>query len=106
MIAPLRFGAGVKGKITQSLSRGLPIVATSVAVDGMELCTGENVLVADTPEAFAAGVERLYRDEELWTRLSHGGREVARRLYSIDAANTGVQALVQRLSLTREAHRD
>jgi GT2 family glycosyltransferase len=105
MIAPLRFGAGVKGKITQSLSRGLPIVATSVAVDGMELCTGAHVLVADTPEAFAAGVEQLYRDEELWTRLSHGGREVARRLYSIDAANTGVQALVQRLSLTREAHR-
>jgi GT2 family glycosyltransferase len=106
MIAPLRFGAGVKGKITQSLSRGLPVVATTVAVDGMEVCSGTHVLVADAPTAFADALERLYRDEHVWTQLSLAGRELARRLYSIDAAAAGVEDLVHRLSIRRERHHD
>jgi O-antigen biosynthesis protein len=102
MVAPLRFGAGVKGKITQSLSRGLPVVGTAVAVDGMEISAGEHVLVADTPAEFAAAVERLYLNQDLWTKLSHGGREVARRVYSVDAASRGVEELLRRLPSSRE----
>ena len=59
----------MKGKITQSLSRGLPVVGTAVAVDGMEISAGEHVLVADTPGEFAAAVERSYLNEDLWTKL-------------------------------------
>ena len=46
-IAPLRFGAGVKGKINQSMAFGVPVVATSLAIEGMELTARQEILVAD-----------------------------------------------------------
>jgi glycosyltransferase involved in cell wall biosynthesis len=75
-VAPLRYGAGVKGKINQSLAYGLPVVATTPAVEGMFLKHGESVLVADEPQAFADQVLRLYRDPVLWEHLSSGGLAV------------------------------
>jgi hypothetical protein len=53
-VSPLRYGAGVKGKINHSMSRGLPVVATAVSVEGMHLVEGEEVLVADDPDASIA----------------------------------------------------
>lgn len=69
-VSPLRYGAGVKGKIGQSLSHGLPVVTTSIGSEGMDLIPGTHALVADTPEGFAREVVRLYRDEDLWERMS------------------------------------
>lgn len=72
-VAPLRFGAGVKGKINMAMSYGLPVVATSIAAEGMHLIHGKNVLVADDPTDFAAAVLRAYRDHGLWQMLSDEG---------------------------------
>ncbi|GAB2501780.1 glycosyltransferase [Lysobacter humi (ex Lee et al. 2017)] len=85
-IAPLRYGAGVKGKVNLSMAHGQPVVATGCAVEGMHLRDGEDVLVADTPEAFADAVLRLYRDEALWNRLAAAGRANIERHFSLDAA--------------------
>ncbi|WP_295404756.1 glycosyltransferase [uncultured Thiocystis sp.] len=90
-VAPLRYGAGVKGKINQSLAHGLPVVATTMAVEGMHLVHGESVLVADDAPAFAAAVERLYTDAQLWQRLSDGGLEVMERHFSFSAAERAVR---------------
>lgn len=90
-LAPLRFGAGVKGKINQSMAHGLPVVATACAVEGMHLRDGEDVLVADDAEAFAAAVVRLYRDPELWARLSCNGVENVRAHFSADAARRSLR---------------
>jgi len=72
-VTPVRFGAGMKGKIGQSLGYGLPVVSTSVGVEGFGLKDGENCLVADSDSAFAGAVVRLYRDRELWQKLSTAG---------------------------------
>lgn len=72
-VAPLRYGAGVKGKVVSSLVAGVPCVATPVAVEGMGLRDGENVLVADTPGSLAEGILRAHSDADLWARLSAGG---------------------------------
>ena len=85
-VSPLRYGAGVKGKINHSMSRGLPVVATSTSVEGMHLAEGEEVLVADDPDAFADAIARLYRDEALWNRLSAAGLENVRAHFSPQAA--------------------
>jgi GT2 family glycosyltransferase len=69
-VAPLRFGAGMKGKVGEALSYGLPVVTTGVGAEGMFLRDGEEALVADTAEEFAAAVVRLYTDEALWRRVS------------------------------------
>src|SRR5690606_18741933 len=75
----LDFGAGVKGKVKLSMAHAQPVVATGCAVEGMHLCPGSDVLVADDAAAFAAEVVRLYRDEALWQRLSDAGRDNVRR---------------------------
>jgi GT2 family glycosyltransferase/glycosyltransferase involved in cell wall biosynthesis len=92
-IAPLRFGAGVKGKINQSMAFGVPVVATSLAVEGMGLTDREDVLVADEPERFARALIELYESEELWTRLSENSLKTAHALYSTEAARQKLEFL-------------
>lgn len=72
-IAPLRFGAGVKGKVNMAMSYGLPVVVTPIAAEGMHLIDGDDALIAATATEFAEAVWRLYQNEALWARLSHGG---------------------------------
>ncbi|MEY2562646.1 MAG: hypothetical protein QOH88_839 [Verrucomicrobiota bacterium] len=98
-VAPLRFGAGVKGKITQSLSWGLPVVATSVGAEGMHLTHGENVLVADQAEAFAKQIIQLHRDPERWARLSENGLKTIQKYFSFEAAKANLQQLLVDLGL-------
>ena len=69
-VAPLRYGAGVKGKINQSMSFGLPVVSTSCGAEGMHLTHEHDILIADEPADFAREVVRLARDKQLWERLS------------------------------------
>ncbi|MET0756169.1 MAG: glycosyltransferase [Pseudoxanthomonas sp.] len=90
-VAPLRFGAGVKGKINLSMAHGQPVVATHCAVEGMHLQDGVDVLVADDAQAFADGVVRLYGDEEAWSRLSRNGLQNIARHFSLDAAREVVR---------------
>ena len=92
-VAPLRFGAGVKGKINQSMAFGVPVVATSLAVEGMGLTDREDVLVADEPKEFGRALIELYESEELWTRLSENGIRKTRALYSPDAARKKIEFL-------------
>ncbi len=95
-VAPLRWGAGVKGKINLSMSRGLPVVATSLAAEGMSLTPGEDVLTADDPEGFAAAVAALHTDEALWNRLSANGRENVRTHFSVEAAREALARVLER----------
>ena len=77
-IAPLRFGAGLKGKIVEAMATGLPVVTTPVGAEGMELVHGSTALIAESPEAFARAVVRLCTDHVLHARLSRNGLEHAR----------------------------
>ena len=69
-VAPLRYGAGMKGKIGHSLSYGLPVVTTAIGSEGMGLVDGLDVLVREEPEAFAKAVIEIYSDATLWSKLS------------------------------------
>jgi O-antigen biosynthesis protein len=76
MLAPLRYGAGLKGKVTQCLAVGLPVVTTSIGAEGLEGDEDAVLLVAEDAKALADHAVRVYRDDELWWRLSHGGQEL------------------------------
>jgi len=102
-IAPLRYGAGVKGKINQAMAWGLPVVATGVAVEGMNLVSGEDVLVGDTAAAFAAAVVALYRDPVLWARVAAGGRRNVEQHFSRACAHTVLRGLLEARRPAREA---
>ncbi len=104
-IAPLRYGAGVKGKVNLAMSYGTPVVATSPAVEGMALVPGEDVIVADDAEGFAVAIERVYHDEPLWQRLSAGGVGNIRRHFSRAVARQALDALFAIADARRAAPR-
>lgn len=95
-LAPLRYGAGVKGKINMAMSCGLPVVATTPAAEGMHAHNGEDLLVADTPQDFAAAIVRAYGDAALWTKLSDNGLANVREHFSFDAARAALQRILAR----------
>jgi GT2 family glycosyltransferase/2-polyprenyl-3-methyl-5-hydroxy-6-metoxy-1,4-benzoquinol methylase/glycosyltransferase involved in cell wall biosynthesis len=98
-IAPLRYGAGIKGKIGTAMAVGLPVVATSLATEGMSLMDGENILVVDGPAAFANAVARIYRDEALWYSLSRNGLAFAHRAWGAEAAWEILAAILKDLGV-------
>jgi glycosyltransferase involved in cell wall biosynthesis len=93
-IAPLRYGAGVKGKVNLSMAHGQPVIATTCAVEGMHLDPGQDVLVADDAAGFAEAVLRAYRDPALWQRLSDSGRRNVVRHFSLDAGREVVRRVL------------
>lgn len=85
-VAPLRFGAGIKGKIASAMAAGLPVVATSLAVEGMNLTNNENILIANDAEEFAETIVWLYQEETLWNQISKNGQEFAKNTWGAEAA--------------------
>lgn len=101
MLAPLRYGAGMKGKVTQCLAAGLPVVTTSVGAEGLqspvdgESSEEEALLVADTPRELAAHVVRLYRDQDLWCSLSRSGQRLIGELCSTEVVARRLELLLR-----------
>ncbi len=93
-VAPLRYGAGVKGKVLEAMSSGIPVVTTSIGAEGIELESGVNAFVADTPEAFVEAIRALYGDHELWERVRRRARETIEHHYSDSAFQSAVERLV------------
>jgi glycosyltransferase involved in cell wall biosynthesis len=70
LVAPLLSGSGVKIKIINALARGLPVVTTSIGVEGFPSGYQGAIFVADTPEQFAMEIENLTNDKQLWSRAN------------------------------------
>jgi len=82
MVVPVRFGAGVKGKIGTAFAFGLPVISTPLGVEGMDLVEGRDYLAADTPAQWVGQIGRLREDRALWQSLSEAGRRIVRERYS------------------------
>ena len=83
MVAPLRFGAGIKGKILESWAHGVPVLMTPMAAEGLPLLDGQRSCVtpAET-EAFVAGLAALWADEDGLKEQSALGRKLLREAFS------------------------
>jgi glycosyltransferase involved in cell wall biosynthesis len=75
LVVPLRFGSGVRMKVLEAWARGVPVVATPAAAEGLEAEDGRELLLARTPAEFAAALERLSLDPRLGAALVTAGRE-------------------------------
>lgn len=73
-VAPLRFGAGIKGKVGEAMAHGIPVVTTSIGAEGFGLTHGLDVMIGDDPAAFAAATAELYSNQELWQRVADNSR--------------------------------
>jgi len=81
-IAPLRYGAGLKGKVLESLAAGIPCVMTTVAAEGIDLPAELASLVADEPEALAQRIATLCRDRAKYRRIVEAGKAHVAANYS------------------------
>jgi len=94
-VAPLRYGAGIKGKIGTSLCYGVPCIGTPVAVEGMGLLDGKNVLVGETSEQLAEAICAAYLDPDQWNTLSIEGHRFALENYSVSVIRERVNNLLR-----------
>lgn len=91
-VAPLRFGAGVKGKVNLCMAAGLPMVLTSCAAEGMHLIDGQDAAIADDPQTLADAIVRIDGDPLQWQRLSDAGMDNVRRHFSLASAHAALDA--------------
>jgi glycosyltransferase involved in cell wall biosynthesis len=81
-IAPLRYGAGTKGKVASSMSYGVPCVSSNFGTEGTGMEHGENIMIARDAASFAQYIRQLMEDEELWKKISDGGIKFIRDNYA------------------------
>ncbi len=98
-VAPLRVGAGMKGKVLTSLGFGLPCVATSIAGEGIGLTDRETILLANSTEELAARVVEVYSDEKLWSKLSGNGMTFIDQNYSPQRVRNGIADILGNFGL-------
>jgi O-antigen biosynthesis protein len=90
-LAPLRYGAGVKGKIGQSIEHALPVVTTSIGAEGMFIKDEESGLIADEPELFASQVLHLYSDKKLWGSVQKNAKAIIHDHFSREIATQNIK---------------
>lgn len=98
-VAPLRYGAGIKGKISEALSHGIPVVTTNVGAEGLGLRHDRDILIADDAESFALEVARLYTDRALWQALAVAGRARVAEQYSPEVVREEIRRMFGELGL-------
>jgi polysaccharide biosynthesis protein PslH len=107
-VVPLRLGGGTRLKVLEALALGTPVVATSKGIEGLALTHGRDVLVADTPDAFAAATVRLLEDANLREQLAAAGRSVVRSRYDWPVIAQRLNDLIQQTAeraVSRKVHR-
>jgi glycosyltransferase involved in cell wall biosynthesis len=92
VIVPLRVGGGTRIKLLEAWAAGKAVVSTTIGAEGLEAVNGENLLVRDTPEAFAAALAELLDSPDLRRRLGEGGRATVLRSYRWEAVGDRLRA--------------
>ncbi len=93
VVVPLRAGSGTRLKVLEAFAYGIPVVTTTIGVEGIEANPEEHILLADTPEQFARQCVRLMREPGLRTRLA----DRAFQLVSNNYSETAVMRMVAQL---------
>lgn len=84
-VAPIRYGAGIKGKVGISLINGIPCIATSIAAEDMGFISGESILIANEADEFINQITLVTSDKQTWSKLSNLGLLKSKELYSEEA---------------------
>ncbi len=93
-IAPLTFGAGMKGKVGEALAAGLPVVTTTTGAEGMSIEDGIHASVTDDPAAFADAVCEIYHDEGCWVTRSRNGQALIQQHFTNAFARASLRRII------------
>jgi glycosyltransferase involved in cell wall biosynthesis len=96
-IVPLRYGAGTRLKIIESLALGTPVVSTYKGAEGLDVTDGKNILLAETPSEFANAVLRVLHNSDLRKSLSREGRGLVVEKYSSNSMGIKFNSLLKQI---------
>jgi glycosyltransferase involved in cell wall biosynthesis len=105
MLAPLRYGAGVKGKVNAAFAAGLPVVGTSCALEGMQPEGRPVALVAADDATFVEAAARAYNDAALWSSLQAAALDCVDRRFSSHAVEQALASSLRALGVDIGRHR-
>ena len=104
-LAPIRFGAGLKGKLAEAMLVGTPSVTTSVGAEAMHDSLDWNGFIADEPEQFAAAAVQLYSERANWEKAQENGITIINQLFSTGDEETLFISRIYNLMEHLESHR-
>lgn len=94
-IAPLRYGAGMKGKVGEAMSHGLPVITTSVGSEGIGIVNDVHAIIVNEVNEWVEQIERLYFDQNLWEKLSANGKKLIDDLYGSAALDKKTKFMLE-----------
>jgi len=94
-IAPLRYGAGIKGKVGEYMACGVPCVLTTIAAEGFSIKDGVHAEIADTAEMFAERIARLYNDANHWRQIQHAAADYVEAFMSPRAVRSSLECALR-----------
>lgn len=96
-IAPLKTGAGLKGKVAGALAHGTPTILSPIAAEGLGIADGREALIASTPEEWATAIAALYQDRERWTAISAAARDYSARQFSFESGKELMRKALEKI---------
>lgn len=104
-LAPLRFGAGQKGKLLDAMFFGTPSVTTSIGAEGMKEANEWNGFIEDTPERFAEKAVKLYKEKSVWEKAQANGHYIINNLFKLSNFQSELTEKIQQITLELDQHR-
>jgi len=96
-VAPMRLGAGMQNKILESMSVGVPVITTSIGLEGLSACPGKEILVEDSPELFAKQAVKMMKEGSFRRHISLEGRQLVEKIYSWENALKRLDGILHEL---------
>ena len=102
-ISPLLSGAGLKGKVIECMSFGLPAVMTSVSAEGTGLVHSQTAYIADSVSEWCEYIQLLNTDEKAWERVSNNSQQLAESIYSPREGLKAMRKIMSRIEIYSDA---
>ena len=104
-MAPLRFGAGIKGKLTEAMLCGTPSITTKIGAEGMHGNLPWNGFVKNDFKEFALKAITLYTDEKMWSSSQKYGTEIMNQIYDRETLSQPFIKQIKTIQQHLETHR-
>ena len=105
-VAPLLSGAGIKGKVLESIAHGVPSVLTPIAAESTGLAHGHSAFIAEDPLAWVESIITLYRDEDVWNAMGAAAHDLVRTRYGFESGLEAMAAVMRHVQLEPAEFRD
>ena len=102
LAVPILSGGGVRVKILEAMAMGVPVISTTIGCEGLDVRSGEHLLVADTPAAFARACAKVLQDKELAQQLAQNARQLILERYDAKVALRTLDAAYKRACREKE----